>query len=445
MEDNSNDSGSNSTRRPMLRPFSGRPAPHTPLRPADGRKAAMPFHSPTPSGIAPQSRAASPAATSEVAATFDDVSPAADAVDTPLPSIAPVADEVAPSALDVSTLLPAETPRSDAFEAEQAPFAEFEEPRAVEPSRERFDTPTPLSWLFESATPAPEPVAEPTSSLNTSESDVDAPRLDAAAFEAPASEAPASEAPGSEAPVFEAPDTLPTAFEASQLEHASFDATEDPESLFADNTPIAFPTDVFAALSRESGDFDALSDEPVGDVEDVEVVAASQKFEASGTIAEIVAIEAPAEEAPTNAADETVAIDAVGTSQPSTSYDENVNEEASPTSAPTSESYLANAADEHFDVAEFEEGIVSRTFVESPIEDVSAASSAPEECITTAEAPVAPPGDEAVPPRVLTVAETLEGIAHRVRLGEIVVAADAGASPEAVLASVLASLLTTGS
>ncbi|MEO7965618.1 MAG: hypothetical protein ABIT38_17045 [Gemmatimonadaceae bacterium] len=43
------------------------------------------------------------------------------------------------------------------------------------------------------------------------------------------------------------------------------------------------------------------------------------------------------------------------------------------------------------------------------------------------------------------VAQTLEAIAHRVRLGEIVVAADVGASPEALLASVLASLLTTGS
>ena len=62
---------------------------------------------------------------------------------------------------------------------------------------------------------------------------------------------------------------------------------------------------------------------------------------------------------------------------------------------------------------------------------------------------VAPPyPDPAAPdprPKGASVAETLEGIADRVRRGEIVVAADASASPEAVLASVLASLLTTGS
>ena len=69
--------------------------------------------------------------------------------------------------------------------------------------------------------------------------------------------------------------------------------------------------------------------------------------------------------------------------------------------------------------------------------------------LPTATPHVAPPyPDPAAPdrrPKRASVAETLEGIADRVRRGEIVVAADASASPEAVLASVLASLLTTGS
>jgi hypothetical protein len=56
-----------------------------------------------------------------------------------------------------------------------------------------------------------------------------------------------------------------------------------------------------------------------------------------------------------------------------------------------------------------------------------------------ASEPGAPRGAE------MRVAEMLEGIAHRVRCGEIVVAADEGASPESVLANVLASLLTTRS